>query len=58
MAVVRVVGVVLLQLRVDLGVGEDVAARDAILVRALAVAVPVSVCVPGKEFKGLLKRLP
>ena len=47
MPVVRVVGVVLLELRVDLGVGEDVAARDAVLVRALTVAVPVSVRVSG-----------
>ena len=53
MAVVRVVGVVLLQLRVDLGVGEDVAARDAVLVRALAVAVPVLVRVPVKNLKAL-----
>lgn len=52
-AVVRVVGVVLLQLRVDLGVGEDVAAGYAVLVRALAVAVPVLVRVPGEDFKGL-----
>ena len=53
MAVVRVVGVVLFELRVDLGVGKDVAARDAVLVRALAVAVPVLVRVPGEDFNGL-----
>ena len=48
-AVVGVVGVVLLQLRVDLGVGQDVAARDAVLVRALPVAVAVPVRVPAQE---------
>lgn len=52
MPVVRVVGVVLLELRVDLGVGEDVAARDAVLVRALTVAVPVLVRVSAEKFKG------
>ena len=36
-------------LRVDLGVGENVAARDAVLVRTLAVAVPVSVRVSKKS---------
>ena len=49
MAVVGVVGVVLLQLRVDLGVGQDVAARDAVLVRALPVAVTVPVRVSAEE---------
>ena len=52
MAVVGVVGVVLLQLRVDLGVGQDVAARDAVLVRALPVAVTVPVRVPAERRSG------
>jgi hypothetical protein len=38
--------VVLLQLRVDLGVGENVATRDAVHKLALAVAVAVLVRVP------------
>ena len=43
--VVRIGRVVGLELGVDLGVGEDVAAGDAVFVGAVAPAVGVGVCV-------------